>query len=339
MNDRSQRRSWLQSGFLIAAAASLLIGCSPQKPDKFTVGILAANAFPAAIDGFKSGLAEQGYAEGKSVIYDTFTLVSTAQDSEKAGIHRTIERFISDKVALIFVTGTPMTIAAKEMAEGTGIPVVFANALVETGDVIQSVQAPGGDITGVRFPGVDLAVKRFELLQRIAPAAKRVWAAFDPKNASAAAAITALRPAAQADGITLVEAPITSVADIEADLKKREAAPYPGFDAILIMPEGFSQSPEGFGAIAKFAEAHGLPVVGSAAFEADQGAILTYIPDDREIGKLAAKLAAKIFKGTPAGSIPVVTPESRLRLNDARARKLGIRLDEGLLRMADEIIR
>jgi putative ABC transport system substrate-binding protein len=140
-------------------------------------------------------------------------------------------------------------------------------------------------------------------------------------------------------GVTLVELPIEGVEDIKADLEARETAKSAGFDAILIMPEGFSQSPEGWGAIAKFAEAHGIPIVGSASFEADQGAILTYIPDDKEIGKLAATLASKIFKGTPAGSIPVISPESRLRINYARAQKLGIRFDDGLMKLADEVIR
>ncbi len=339
MVDRPGFRFQLRPMLLIAAAASLLFGCAPQPKDKFTVGILATNTFLAAVDGFKAGLEEQGYAEGKNVSYDTYVLVSTTKEAEDAAIRETLGKYIKAGVSLVFVMGTPMTITARDLTRDTGIPVVFANALVETNDVIKSVQEPGGNVTGVRFPGADLAVKRLELLMRIAPAVKRVWVTFDPKNPSAAAAIAALRPAARNAGVTLVEAPIAGVADIKADLKAREAASDPGFDAVLIMPEGFSQSPEGFGAIAKFADKHGIPVAGSAAFEADRGAVLTLIPDDREIGMLAARLAAKIFKGAPAGSIPVVSPESRLRLNYARARKLGLRIDEGLMKMADEIIR
>ncbi|MBN2352846.1 MAG: ABC transporter substrate-binding protein [Spirochaetales bacterium] len=339
MNGRPRFPIRIRSLLALAAAVSLLSDCVPKKAEKITVGILAVYTFTAAIDGFKAGLAEQGYVEGENAAYDTFVMVSTSKELERAAIHDTIGRFIRAKVSLIFVMGTPMTIAAEELTRDTGIPVVFANALVETGNLIRSVQEPGGNITGVRFPGADLTVKRLELLLRITPKVKRVWVTFDPKNASAAAAITALRPAARSAGVTLVEAPIAGVADIKADLKAREAAVNPGFDAILIMPEGFSQSPEGFGMISKFAEQRNLPVAGSAAYEAERGAVFTYIPDDREIGMLAAKLAAKIFKGTPAGSIPVVTPESRLRLNYARAQKLGLRIDEGLMKLSDEIIR
>jgi len=339
MNRRSRFPLRPRSILLIAAAVSLLFGCARQKEKKFSIGVLSAAPFTAAIDGFKAVLNDQGYVEGKNVTYDTYILVSITREREGETITGTIKKFVEERVSLVFVTGTPMTIAAKKLTRNTGIPVVFANALVETGNVIESVQAPGGNITGVRFPGADLTVKRLEILLQIAPAAKRVWVTFDPKNASAAAAIKALRPAARTAGVTLDEAPINGVADIKAALGARAASASPGFDAILIMPEGFSQSPEGFGAISKFAEERNLPVAGSAAFEADRGAVFSYIPDDREIGMLAAKLAVKIFKGIPAGSIPVVTPESRLRLNYSRARKLGLKLDAGLMKLADEIIR
>ncbi len=327
-----------RSILIIVAVVLLAFSCTPRKTEKFNIGILGVYTFTVAIDGFKSGLAESGYIEGKNIEYDTFILVSTTHDEERAKIRSTLEKYINDKVSLIFVMGTPLSIMAKEMTQDTGIPVVFANALVEVENVIRSVRDPGGNITGVRFPGIDLTVRRFELLMRLVPYAKRVWLAYDPDNSSAAPAIEALRPVALSAGVTLIEVKIKSVEDIKTDIKKREAAGDPDIDAIFIMPEGISQSPDGWGTISKFAEDRGIPVIGSAAFEADQGAVLTLIPDDNEIGRTAAKLTAKILKGIPAGSIPVVSPESRLRLNYNRAKKLGLRIDDGLLKLADEII-
>ena len=43
-----------------------------------------------------------------------------------------------------------------------------------------------------------------------------------------------------------------------------------------------------------------------------------------EIGSLAALLADKIFKGTQAGTIPVVTPEAYLTINYKMAQELGL---------------
>jgi putative ABC transport system substrate-binding protein len=138
-----------------------------------------------------------------------------------------------------------------------------------------------------------------------------------------------------------VEDPVNDVKELQAALEKRSRMRMrnTGVDAILIMPEVLTQSPEGWALISRFAYEHKLPVAGSAAFEADTGAVFSYIPDNIEIGSLAASQVDKIFKGTPAGSIFVITPDSRLRLNFKLARKLGLSISENMLSLANEIIR
>ena len=63
------------------------------------------------------------------------------------------------------------------------------------------------------------------------------------------------------------------------------------------------------------------------------------MPQNSDFGAPAALLADKILKGTPAGTIPVVSPESRLTINYKAIIKLGLKAGEGFLSMADEIIR
>jgi putative tryptophan/tyrosine transport system substrate-binding protein len=82
-----------------------------------------------------------------------------------------------------------------------------------------------------------------------------------------------------------------------------------------------------------------LPVGGGQIFQADMGTIFGYSPEDIEMGKLAATLADKIFRGTPAGSIMVITPSAHLRINYKKAQELGLSVPEGLLNRADGIIR
>jgi putative ABC transport system substrate-binding protein len=50
-------------------------------------------------------------------------------------------------------------------------------------------------------------------------------------------------------------------------------------------------------------------------------------------------LADKIFKGTPAGEIPVLTPEQDLWINYTAAQELGLTVPESLLSQATNIIR
>jgi putative tryptophan/tyrosine transport system substrate-binding protein len=58
-----------------------------------------------------------------------------------------------------------------------------------------------------------------------------------------------------------------------------------------------------------------------------------------DTGRHAAPLADKIFKGIPAGTIPVISDESFLQINYKAAQDLGLTVPEGLLRQANEVIR
>ena len=71
----------------------------------------------------------------------------------------------------------------------------------------------------------------------------------------------------------------------------------------------------------------------------EYGSIFGIHVDPRKTGEQAAILADKILKGTPAGTIPVVSSESYLEINYKAAQELGITIPEGLLNRADKIIR
>jgi putative ABC transport system substrate-binding protein len=75
------------------------------------------------------------------------------------------------------------------------------------------------------------------------------------------------------------------------------------------------------------------------SYWADAGAVFSYMIGVPECGELAAALADKILEGTPAGTIPVVTPEQYLFLNYKVAQEMGLTVPEGMLSMATEIIR
>jgi putative ABC transport system substrate-binding protein len=91
--------------------------------------------------------------------------------------------------------------------------------------------------------------------------------------------------------------------------------------------------------ITDFAAAHRLPIGGAGHFAADRGAVFSYAGNLTEQGRLSAALADKILKGSPAGTIPVVTSETYLRLNYKKARELGLTVPEELFSLAANIIR
>ncbi len=319
----------------IALAAALWSGCDHKASKVYRVGILSGtDAFLGIADGFKAKMTELGYIEGKNIIYD---LQKVTADPE--GERRIAEKFVADKVDLIFTFPTEPAVAVKAATVGTNIPVVFAYAGTEGVPLVKSVREPGGNITGIRFPGPEQMSRRLELLHKLAPKAKRVWIGYDKNYPNTGPALAALRPEALSLGITLVEVPAVALEDIKVDLAARAEATDIGIDAMILMPDILNHTSACWTVISKFAAKHRLPVGGSFPYTVEQGAVFGNANDIVKVGELAAPLADKIFKGIPAGTIPVVTPEQNLWLNYKRAKGLGMTVPEDLINQADKIIR
>jgi putative ABC transport system substrate-binding protein len=286
-----------------------------------------------AADGFKAKMTELGYIEGENIVYD-----HQKTDFDIATYKRILKKFVADKVDLIFVFPTEATQEAKAATDGTGIPVVFAVANIEDTGIVNSVREPGGNITGVRYPGPDLAIKRFEIMHELAPNAKRMWIPYQRGYPIVKSQLKALQPAAASSGITLIEFPADNAAEVQADLSARVGSSDIGMDAILFIAEPLAVTPDAFEVMGKFAAEHTLPIGGAYMMVGGYGSIFGVNIETFATGKQAAVLADKILKGTPAGTIPVVSSESFFQINYKVAQQLGVKVPEGLLSRADEVI-
>jgi putative ABC transport system substrate-binding protein len=320
---------------LLAVSCVFFSGCRTKKQQKvYRVGIVSGvDTFDNIADGFKAKMTELGYIEGNNIVYNFQTM-----NNNSLGVERVARQFVTDEVDLIFAYPTEPALAAKAAAKGTDIPVLFAQAGIEENDLVESVSYPGGNITGVRYPGPECTTKCIEILHELVPAAKRVYLIYDPGYPNASAALGGLRLTASSLGVKLVEDPVNNIEEMRVALKRRSALDDIGIDAIQIMPDILDNSPDGFDEILKFANKHKVPISGGAEFAADLGSMFSFVPDFFEVGAEAAILADRVFKGTPAGTIMVVTPTSRLRLNHKKIQQLGLLVPEGLLSRADEII-
>ncbi|HEX3002128.1 MAG TPA: ABC transporter substrate binding protein, partial [Methanoregula sp.] len=151
--------------------------------------------------------------------------------------------------------------------------------------------------------------------------------------------LVALRSAASADGITLVEIPVGNTTELETELNK-QAASITGKDTVILaIAEPLFVTPDSFAIIGAFADEHALPAGGPFMSVNGHETVFGLTPRNVQQGMQAAALADKIFRGTPAGEIPVVTAENYFQLNYRQAQKLGLPVSEGLLSRADEILR
>lgn len=338
MNRKKHTRSIKRALFLMLFCLCVLLSihCGKKDPPRvYKVGILCGLDYITTLsEGFKTKMNELGYIEGKNIVYD---YQRTNFEPEKET--EILKKFIQDTSDLILTFPTEVSMAAKAATQGTGIPVVFAVANIEGTNLVESVIQPGGNITGVRYPGPDLAIKRFEFMHELAPEAKRMWLPYQRNYPIISSQMEVLYPVAKAVGVTLIEFPADNATEIQAELDARGKSDPVDFDAIFFIPEPLSCTDDAFEVMGKFAYKHKIPIGGVLMQVGNIGSIFGINVNVPKTGQQAAILADKILKGTPAGSIPVVSSESYLEINYTVAQELGVPVPEGLLSRADRIIR
>jgi putative ABC transport system substrate-binding protein len=317
---------------VILLVCSFSIICC-AKPKAYRVGILSGlNFFAEITDGFQARMTELGYREGQDITYDV-----QKTDFDMAAYDRILKKFTEDKVDLILVFPTEASQQAKKATEGTGIPVVFVNAFTEGTGLVDSVQEPGGNITGVRWPGPEIVARSFDILMELAPRTRRMWIIYQRGYPIVQSQLDTLRPLAASTNVTLVEIPVNSPRELDAELRKR-TGPFDA-DAINMISEPLLSTPQGFATVAKFAAQHNIPLGGGPIFEGDYPSLYGLVPESVPQGREAAFLADKIFKGTPAGKIPVITAEHVFILNYRQAKKMKLNITERLMGQAEKVIR
>lgn len=319
------------------AVTLLLSGCG-QKKVHYHVGVLAGmGAFAPAVEGFKSKMAELGYIEGQNISYD---IQSTEVDIEA---YKSIsQKFVADKVDLIFSFPTEASLEAKVAAQDTDIPVVFVLAFTDIQglNLIESIREPGGNITGVRYPDSEIVSKRLQVLLQLAPNAKRIFVPYLNGYPSTPLQLEIIRQQAANTNIELIEFGTTDPQELQTTLESFVTPSGIGIDAILMLAEPLVNNPAFYSLLGKFSYDHQIPIGGGPmSIEGNYGSIFGIRPDPRGAGEDGARLADKIFKGAPAGNLPVITPRSSFLIDMKSAQQLGVIVPEGLLKQADEIIR
>ena len=92
-------------------------------------------------------------------------------------------------------------------------------------------------MTGMTFEFPELSAKRLELLDALAPRARRILVLFDPRDASPRQGLAAAREAAPKLGMSLVEREVRSEAELASGLDSLGEA-----DALLGIPGGLTSA-------------------------------------------------------------------------------------------------
>ncbi|MFH1153052.1 MAG: ABC transporter substrate-binding protein [Pseudomonadota bacterium] len=306
-----------------------LAACNNDKINVYTIGVI--NDVPVldnALAGFKEGMAGLGYIEGKNIRY-VYNGATTDMDKLPAAAHA----LLAAKPDLIFSITTPATLAVKQAATGTGLPQVFTIVTDPVGaGIVDSLQNPGGNITGVCF-GIQEA-RRLEWLIKIAPGIRKIYVPFNPNDKSPVLALKIVNNAATRLGIELITREVADPETLNDAVLNIPAQA----DAVFLLPDSLmaTRLPD----MAATANKHKLPTSVSNITTVETYGVLTAFGFDQHLsGKQASRQADQIFKGARPADLPVETAEFFLAINLKTAKAIGLDIPEDILYQARFIVR
>jgi putative ABC transport system substrate-binding protein len=321
----------LQLGFVIVFVITglLLTGCDGAlKAKTYTIGVI--NLSPNqedTIKGFKEGMTELGYVEGKNVTY----IYNGPVGADK--LDAVAQGLVKVKVNLILAITTSATKAAQRATAGTDVAVVFIPVTDPVGaGVVASLTKPGGNTTGVTYTAQE--GKRLEWLLKVAPTIKHVYIVYNPKDQSPVLALKTVSETAAQLGVELITREASTTEEAMAALKNtpKEA------DAIFFLPDSVVNAR---GAdIYRIATELKLSSSGPNVRTVNDGALTAYGVDLAVAArKQAARLASQIFQGARPADLPVETAEFFSAINLKTAQAIGLDIPDATLRQANIIIR
>ena len=280
--------------------------------------------------GFRQGLRELGYAEGKNIAIEY-------QDAEGkldrlADLAAELVRLKVD--VIVAAGGTPAILAAKNAT--STIPIVFPTA----GDpvalgIVASLARPGGNVTGLTLMTPEFSGKRLELLKEVAPRTRRVAVLGQEANAFTAQDFENIQPTALAMGLELHHIEVRSPDDFERAFSKITGTVRA--TALFVQAASiFTDNPK---RIADLAARSRLPVNSYGKEFAEAGVLMSYGSDYFDLGRRAATYVDKILKGAKPADLPVEQPTKfELVINLKTAKAIGVTIPQSLLLQADQVI-
>ena len=271
--------------------------------------------------GFADALAEEGFVEGKNVVFDR----QNAQ-GEQPNCAIIARKFEDDRVDLIHAISTPNAQASVKVSKS--IPIVFSSVTdpVATG-IVPKLGATGTHVTGVsdRWP-IEL---QCEMYQDLVPYAKRWGTIYNPGDVNVTFHIKEMKAAVEKMGGKLVEAHISNSSEVLQAAQSLVGR----VDAIHITSDNTAVS--AFESIVKVCNDSDIPLFAGDRDSTPRGAVAAYGLDYYKIGYTAGKKAAQILKGQDPGTVPAgLASGYSLWVSLKHAKAQGLKLPHTLIQKA-----
>jgi len=319
---------------LVVAALLTAIGPSarapsaaPRLPRVGYLGYTSPGGAAPYMGAFRQKLVDLSLVEGRDLV-----IVERYAEGRYERLGDLVGDLMRDGVDVIVTPGSGPTLAATSMT--TTVPIV----MMDVGDpvayrLVESLERPGGNVTGVSSLFANLAPLHLDLLRRIVPGASRVAVLWNPSNLAEHRLWSDRQTTARVFGWQLQTVPVKAADELETALGAIASGGadslYSVGDPIILLQRA---------RVAEFALKQRLPSLFGWSEFVDAGGLMAYGPNTFALYRHAAEYVARILRGARAGDLPVAVPNNVLTLNLRTARALGLVIPAEVIQSADTII-
>jgi putative ABC transport system substrate-binding protein len=303
-----------------------------QQPAMPVIGYLGAEtpiAFASRVRAFRQGLGEAGYVEGQNVAIE-FRWAEGQHNKLAALATDLAERQVT---VIVAPGGAPAALAAK--AATTTIPIVFEMGAdpIAVG-LVDSLNRPTGNATGVTSLSVEVTPKRLEFLHELIPTADLFAVLINPTSPTAESQSRNLQTFARARGLQLHVLQASSEREVDAALATLPKLQVAGL--VFASDTMFGTHGE---QLAILTVRHAVPAIHQSRDFTIAGGLMSYGGSFFESHREAGIYTGRIIKGDPPADLPVQqVTKVELFINVKTAKTLGMTFPRSLLARADQVI-
>jgi putative ABC transport system substrate-binding protein len=297
-----------------------------------TIGFLASGSpdtFVTVVTGFIDGLKAAGFVEGSNV-----EIAYRWAQGQFNRLPELAAELVQKQVALIVTMGGNVAALAAKQAT-SAVPIVFLTGddPVATG-LVESLNRPAGNVTGVTWLAGELGAKNLELMSELVPTATTIGVLVNPKRPTVEAQLDNARAAARAIGKTLLVLKASQKDDIDrafAEIAQaRIEALFVTVDPVFIVNR------------VQIIDAAARQRVATLYFQrefVDLGGLVSYGASAHDASRLVGGYAARILKGARPADLPIQrSTKIETVVNMKTAKSLGLTIPASVLARADEVI-
>lgn len=275
--------------------------------------------------GLREGLKQTGLVEGQD-----YTIAMLNAQGDMASLNSMVDSAVASSADLLLTISTQALQSSVQRARG--MPIVFtmvANPFAAGVGKSESDHLP--NVTGAY--GANDVRRMMPIIRQLLPNARKLGTLFVPTEVNSVYSYELLAEAARAANYELISTPVNAGTDV---LDSTQNLCDQRLDAICLSNSNLTGAT--FPSIAQTASKAKVPIFAFLGSAATQGAVAVLTRDYYDMGVDSARLAARVMRGDQPATIPFhQSTASKLYLNKASARAVGLELPDDLLKSADRV--